>query len=98
MVDRITGAGLIMIHNIGILPADQDAAEAFYRVVDAAYDRRSAAVTAILHPASVDPIMPKTVATAAEDRLLHHAHRVLTEGTSDCVAESTAGTGLLPFA
>ena len=33
-----------------MLPAGQEAAEAFYRVVDAAYERRSVAVTSNLHP------------------------------------------------
>ena len=33
-----------MIDDIGMLPAGQAAAEAFYRLVDAAYERRSVAV------------------------------------------------------
>ena len=55
--------------------------EAFYRVVDAAYERRSIAVTSNLHPSGFDTIMPKTLATATVDRLLHHATSLLTEGT-----------------
>ena len=35
--------------------------------------------------------MPKTLATATVDRLLHHAHIVLTEGTSLRLAEASAG-------
>lgn len=42
---------------------DQAAAEAFYRVVDAAYERRSLAVTSNLHPSGFDTIMAKTLAT-----------------------------------
>jgi hypothetical protein len=34
--------------------------------------------------------MPKTLATATVDRLLHHAHVVLTEGASYRLAEATA--------
>ncbi|MGH7611414.1 MAG: IS21-like element helper ATPase IstB [Candidatus Dormibacteria bacterium] len=98
VVTRITRADLIVIDDIGMLPAGQDAAEAFYRVVDAAYERRSVAVTSNLHPAGFDTIMPKTLATAAVDRLLHHAHLVLTEGASHRLAEATAGTGVLPLA
>jgi hypothetical protein len=37
-----------------MLPSGQDAAEAFYRVVDAAYEKRSLAVTSNLHPAGFD--------------------------------------------
>jgi hypothetical protein len=35
-----------------------------------------------LHPSGFDSIMPRTLATAAVDRLLHHAHIVPTEGSS----------------
>jgi hypothetical protein len=37
--------------------------------------------------------MPKTLATATVDRLLHHAYVVLTEGGSHRFAEATAGKG-----
>ena len=45
-----------------MLPAGQDAAEAFYRITDAAYERRSVAVTSNIHPSGFDSIMPKTLA------------------------------------
>ena len=80
-----------------MLPAGQAAGEAFYRLVDAAYERRSLIVTSNLHPSGFDTIMPKTLATATVDRLLHHAHLVLTEGTSLRLAEATAGKGVTPL-
>jgi DNA replication protein DnaC len=80
-----------------MLPAGQAAAEALYRLVDAAYERRSVAVTSNRHPSGFDTIMPKTLATATVDRLLHHAHIVLTEGTSLRLAEATAGKGVIPL-
>jgi DNA replication protein DnaC len=49
VIARICRSELIVI-DIGMLPSGQDAAEAFYRVVDAAYERRSVAVTSNLHP------------------------------------------------
>jgi len=55
-------------------PPGSQAAEALYRLVDAAYERRSLIVTSNLHPSGRDTIMPKTLATATVDRLLHHAH------------------------
>ena len=94
---RITRADLIVVDDIGMLPAGQAAAEALYRLVDAAYERRSVAVTSNLHPSGFDTIMPKTLATATVDRLLHHAHIVLTEGTSLRLAEATAGKGVIPL-
>jgi DNA replication protein DnaC len=96
-ITKITRADLIVVDDIGMLPAGQADAEALYRVIDAAYERRSVAVTSNLHPSGFDTIMPKTLATATVDRLLHHAHIVLTEGTSLRLAEATAGKGVIPL-
>ncbi len=97
VVARICRSDLIVVDDIGMLPAGQEAAEAFYRVVDAAYERRSVAVTSNLHPSGFDTIMPKTLATATVDRLLHHAHVVLTDGASYRLAEATTGKGVVPL-
>jgi DNA replication protein DnaC len=94
-VARICRCDLIVVDDIGMLPAGQDAAEAFYRVIDAAYERRSVAVTSNIHPSGFDTIMPKTLATATVDRLLHHAHLVLTKGDSHRLAEALAGKGVV---
>lgn len=96
-VSKITRCDLIVVDDIGMLPCGQSAAEAFYRVIDAAYERRSVIVTSNLHPSGFDSIMPKTLATAAVDRLLHHAHIVLTEGTSLRLQQATAGKGVTPL-
>ena len=96
-IARITRAELIVVDDIGMLPASQAAAEAFYRVVDAAYERRSVAVTSNLHPSGFDTIMPKTLATATVDRLLHHAHVIVTEGNSLRLSEAVAGRGVKPL-
>ena len=69
-----------------MLPAGAEPAEAFYRVVDAAYERRSVAVTSNLHPSDFDTIMPKSITTAAVDGLLHHAHLVDTKGSQTIFA------------
>lgn len=96
-IARIARADLIVVDDIGMLPAGQAAGEAFYRLIDAAYERRSVAVTSNIHPSGFDTIMPKTLATATLDRLLHHAHVVITEGTSLRLAEATAGAGVHPL-
>ncbi|GAA1675316.1 hypothetical protein GCM10010977_21320 [Citricoccus zhacaiensis] len=80
-----------------MLPTGQAAAEAFYRLVDATYERHSLAVTSNIHPAGLDSFMPTTLATAAVDRLLHHAHVIVTEGASLRHAEATAGRGDKPL-
>jgi DNA replication protein DnaC len=96
-VARICRADLIVLDDIGMLPVPAEAAEAFYRIIDAAYERRSIAVTSNIHPSGFDTIMPKTIATAATDRLLHHAHLVLTTGDSHRLAQAMAGRGVVPL-
>jgi DNA replication protein DnaC len=93
-VARICRCDLIVVDDIGMLPVGQDAAEAFYRIVDAAYERRSVAVTSNIHPSGFDTIMPKTLATATVDRLLHHAHLVATQGDSHRLQQALAGKGV----
>jgi DNA replication protein DnaC len=94
---RITRTDLIIVDDIGLLPVSADAAEGFYRLVDAAYERRSLAVSSNLHPSGFDEIMPKTLATATVDRLLHHAHVVVTQGDSHRLTEATTGNGVVPL-
>src|SRR5256714_1857814 len=89
VVARICRSELIVIDDIGMLPSGQDAAEAFYRVVDVAYEKCSVAVTNNLHPAGFDTIMPKTLATAAVDRLLPPAHLIVTQRPSPPPAQAT---------
>ena len=70
-----------------------------YRLVDAAYERRSIALTSNLHPAGFDELMPKTLATGTVDRLLHHAHVLITDGVESYrLAQATAGKGVTPLA
>ena len=97
VVTRICRADFIVIDDIGMLPSGQEAAEAFYRVIDAAYEKRSVALTSNLHPSGFDTIMPKTLATAAVDRFLHHAHMVSTDGASIRLEEALAGKGVKPL-
>ena len=96
-IGRLIRADLIVIDDIGTLPVSPDAAEAFYRVIDAAYEKRSVAVTSNLHPSGFDTIMPKVLATPAVDRLLHHAHVIPTDIGSRRLAEAAAGKGVKPL-
>jgi DNA replication protein DnaC len=96
-VGAILRAKLIVVDDIGLLPVSPDAAEGFYRLVDAAYEKRSVAVSSNVHPAGFDELMPKTLATATVDRLLHHAHVCLTSGDSVRLAQATSGKGVVPL-
>jgi DNA replication protein DnaC len=97
-IKKILRADLICIDDIGLLPVSTDTAEALYRIVDAAYERRSIALSSNLHPASFDELMPKTIANATVDRLLHHAHVVITAGDSIRLTQATRGKGVKPLA
>ncbi|MFL6054251.1 MAG: ATP-binding protein [Actinoallomurus sp.] len=96
-IARICRADLIVIDDIGVLPVEPIQAEAFYRIIDSAYERRSLAVTINTHPSGFDSIMPKTLATAAIDRLLHHAHLIVTKGESFRFTEAKNGDGVTPL-
>jgi DNA replication protein DnaC len=97
VVERIVRSELVVVDDIGLLPAGADEAEALYRLVDAAYERRSLILTSNLHPARFDSIFPKGLATAAVDRLLHHAHVIVTEGRSHRLTEALDGRGVTPL-
>jgi DNA replication protein DnaC len=97
-IKRIMRADLIVIDDIGLLPVSNDTAEALYRVVDAAYETRSLAISSNLHPSGFDELMPKTIANATVDRLMHHAHIVLTAGDSIRLTQATRGKGVKPLA
>ncbi len=71
-----------MVDDVGLLPVAQDATEGLYRLVDATYEKRSIAISSNVHPSAFDELMPKTLATATVDRLLHHAHVCQTTGDS----------------
>ena len=94
---KLMRADLICIDDIGLLPVTTDTAEALYRVVDAAHEKRSIALSSNLHPAGFDELMPKTIANATVDRLMHHAHLVVTTGDSIRLTQATHGKGVTPL-
>jgi DNA replication protein DnaC len=96
-ISRVLRAELVVIDDIGLLPVASDAAEGLYRLVDAAYEKRSVALSSNLHPAAFDELMPKTLATATVDRLLHHAHVCQTSGDSVRLSQALAGQGVMPL-
>jgi hypothetical protein len=50
---RLIRTDLIIVDDIGLLPVAPDAAEGFFRLVDAAYERHSLAVSSNLHPSRI---------------------------------------------
>ena len=72
-------------------------AKGLYRLVDAAYEKRSVATSSNLHPAGFDELMPNTLA-ALVDRLLHHAPLCETTGERVRLRQATSGKGVAPLA
>ena len=90
----------MVVDDVGLLPVSADAAEALFRVIDAAYEKRSIAISLERSPRpGSDELMPKSIATATVDRLLHHAHVIITEGRDHSyrLAQATAGKGVKPL-
>ena len=53
--------------------------------------------TTVWGSAEFNELMPKTIANATVDRLLHHAHVVMTAGDSIRLTQATAGNGVTPL-
>src|SRR5205085_10850039 len=97
-MSKLIRADLVVVDDVGLLPVSADAAEALFRVIDAAYEKRSIAISSNVHPSGFDELMPKNIATATVDRLLHHAHVIITEGQDSYrLAQATAGQGGKPL-
>lgn len=97
-IRKLIRADLIVIDDIGLLPVSVDAAEAMFRVIDAAYEKRSIAISSNILLAGFDELMPKTIATATVDRLLHHAHILITDGADSYrLAQATSDKGVKPL-
>jgi DNA replication protein DnaC len=96
-ITRILRADLVIVDDIGLLPVGPDAAEGLYRLADAAYEKRSVALSSNLHPSGFDELMPKTLATATVDRLMHHAHVCQTSGDSIRLSQALTGKGVMPL-
>lgn len=71
-------AQLVIVDDIGLLPLSADAAEGLYRLIDAAYEKRSLAISSNLHPSGFDQLMDRTIATPgrpATPPRPRHSHR-----------------------
>ena len=93
-VKRLVNTDLLIIDDIGLLPVTDAGAQGLYRIIEAAYEKTSIALSSNIHPAKFDQLMPKTIATAAVDRLLHHAHMITTSGDSIRMSQARHGQGV----
>ena len=83
VIDNILRADLILIDEIGFAPLDDNGAQLLFRLVAAAYERRSLGIGSHWPFEDWGRFLPEhTTAVSLLDRLLHHAVLVPTEGES----------------
>ena len=98
VIESILRADLVLIDEIGFAPLDDNGAQLFFRLVAAAYERRSLGIGSHWPFEDWGRFLPEhTTAVSLLDRLLHHAVIVATEGESFRMREarSKGGTRLI---
>ena len=94
VIEGVLRADLILIDEIGFAPLDENGAQLFFRLVAAAYERRSLGIGSHWPFESWGRFLPEhTTAVSLLDRLLHHAVVVATEGESFRMKEARAKGG-----
>jgi len=83
IIDTLLRAELIIIDEIGFAPLDDTGTQLLFRLVAAAYERRSLAIASHWPFEQWGRFLPEhTTAASILDRLLHHASVVITDGQS----------------
>jgi DNA replication protein DnaC len=81
---KYTSPALLILDEVGYLPIDQHGADLLFQVISARYERGSIVLTtnkAFKHWPSIFN-NDSTITSAVLDRLLHHGHTVVIEGSS----------------
>jgi DNA replication protein DnaC len=92
VLEGILKADLVLIDEIGFAPMDHTGAQLFFRVVAAAYERRSLGVASHWPFEEWGRFLPdQSTAVSLLDRLLHHNVLVVTEGESFRMKEAREG-------
>jgi DNA replication protein DnaC len=83
VIESILKADLVLIDEIGFAPLDDNGAQLLFRLVAAAYERRSLGIGSHWPFEDWGRFLPEhTTAVSLLDRLLHHAVLVATQGES----------------
>ncbi len=94
VITQILKADLILIDEIGFAPMDTTGAELFFRLVAAAYERRSLGIGSHWPFEEWGKFLPEhTTAVSLLDRLLHHSVIVVTDGESFRMKEARQNGG-----
>jgi len=93
-IETILRADLVLIDEIGFAPLDDNGAQLFFRLVAAAYERRSLGIGSHWPFEDWGRFLPEhSTAVSLLDRLLHHAVVVATEGESFRMKEARSKGG-----
>ncbi len=83
VIDTVLRNELILIDELGFAPLDDTGAQLLFRLVAAAYERRSLGIGSHWPFESWGRFLPEhTTAVSMLDRLLHHCHVTVTDGDS----------------
>lgn len=94
VITQILKADVILIDEIGFAPMDSTGAELFFRLVAAAYERRSLGIGSHWPFEDWGKFLPEhTTAVSLLDRLLHHSVLVVTSGESFRMKEARSKGG-----
>ena len=94
VIDSLLRNDLVLVDEVGFAPLDDTGAQLLFRVVAAAYERRSLGIASHWPFESWGRFLPEhTTAVSLLDRLLHHANVVITEGSSYRMREARAKGG-----
>jgi DNA replication protein DnaC len=94
VIDSLLRNDLVLVDEVGFAPLDDTGAQLLFRVVAAAYERRSLGIASHWPFESWGRFLPEhTTAVSLLDRLLHHANVVITEGSSYRMREARTKGG-----
>src|SRR3954451_19064278 len=97
VIDTLLRNDLLLVDELGFAPLDDTGTQLLFRLVAAAYERRSLGIGSHWPFESWGRFLPEhTTAVSMLDRLLHHCHTVVTDGDSYRMkqARSTRGPRL----
>lgn len=99
LIEQIVRADLVLIDEVGFAPLDHTGGQLLFRLVAAAYERRSLGIASHWPFEEWGRFLPEqTTAVSLLDRLLHHATVVVTEGESYRMREARQKGGRTPKA
>ena len=88
---------LLLVDEVGFAPLDDTGAQLLFRVIAAAYERRSLGIASHFSFEEWGRFLPEhTTAVSMLDRLLHHATTVVTSGQSYRMLQARTRTGGRP--